>query len=486
MKKYLLIVCIFCLCMIARSQDTLIRVAILDPTTQGIGIDEGTKLAVQELISSVFVNTGRYNIIERSMIDKIIKEQSFQNSDLADNSQATEIGKLAGANKVVLSAVSLVGGRNMLSIKIINVLTARIENQKTKIVNSNDLLDAVEPLTKELLGGEANYIKQNTVFSEAEKPIVTNTTDKNSLKSKNSSVSTGEKGNNLLNEIEAGIAAVQNITNPKLEKLISSNKLQTKMVLGTGLSAELNSAGVLTISGNGVMYNTDQKLLAHYSPYITAIVIEEGITKICGFEDFSKLQFARLPNSLTVIDNNCFSGCELLLAVNIPPKVNKIGDDAFENCEQIAKFFIPNSVEFIGEGAFSGCDRLIEVHLSENISIISAGAFEGCHSLSKIECPESVQRVEHSAFESCDNLSEITFLSPSMTVFEEECFEDCESLGSIILNSTRPPQCSRLIFGDLSEANAYFKRITLTVPTAAIGLYRSDNQWKKFERITHP
>lgn len=138
------------------AQESKVKVAVLDPTTSGISMDEGTKLAVQELISSSLVNTGKFTIVERSMIDKIVKEQSFQNSDIADNSQATAIGKLSGASKVFLSAVSLVGGRNMLSIKIIDVETATIEKQKTKIVDSSDLLDIVEPLTLELIGEKTN------------------------------------------------------------------------------------------------------------------------------------------------------------------------------------------------------------------------------------------------------------------------------------------------------------------------------------------
>jgi hypothetical protein len=81
-----------------------------------------------------------------------MKEQEFSNSGAVDDSQATEIGKLAGANKVVLSVVTLAGGRNMLSVKIIDVQTATIDQQKSKIVSSNDLLYAVEPLTAELLG----------------------------------------------------------------------------------------------------------------------------------------------------------------------------------------------------------------------------------------------------------------------------------------------------------------------------------------------
>jgi hypothetical protein len=165
MRRYLIIMWTFLFILSIASAQEKLRVAVFDPTASGTSIDEGTKLAVQELISSTFVNTGKFVIVERSMIDKIMKEQAFQSSDMADNSQATEVGKLAGANKIVLSAVSLVGGRNMLSIKVIDVQTATIDQQKTKIVNTNDLLDVVEPLTLELLGEQAVYKKQETKFA---------------------------------------------------------------------------------------------------------------------------------------------------------------------------------------------------------------------------------------------------------------------------------------------------------------------------------
>jgi len=157
MKKVVSLIFITAIVLSLQAQNQKLRVAVFDPTTSGIAMDEGTKLAVQELISSTFVNTGRFIVVERSMIDKIMKEQAFQNSDFADNSQATEVGKLAGASKIVLSAVSLVGGRNMLSIKIIDVQTATVDQQKTKIVNTSDLLETVEPLTLDLLGEQAVY-----------------------------------------------------------------------------------------------------------------------------------------------------------------------------------------------------------------------------------------------------------------------------------------------------------------------------------------
>jgi hypothetical protein len=135
-------------------------------------------VAVREIISSTLVNTGKYNIVERSMLDKIMKEQQFSNSDAVDDSQATELGRLTGASKVILSVVTLAGGRNMLSIKVIDVKTATVDQQKTKVVSTNELLDIIEPLTLELIGetntAQKSEIKNNiTYMPENLKPAST-------------------------------------------------------------------------------------------------------------------------------------------------------------------------------------------------------------------------------------------------------------------------------------------------------------------------
>ncbi|MDL2262349.1 DUF1566 domain-containing protein [Bacteroidales bacterium OttesenSCG-928-I21] len=195
---------------VLQAQEQKLRVAVFDPTTSGIAMDEGTKLAVQELISSAFVNTGRFIIVERSMIDKIMKEQAFQNSDMADNSQATEVGKLAGANKIVLSAVSLVGGRNMLSVKIIDVQTATVDQQKTKIVSSNDLLDAVEPLTLELLDEKVVYTKQETQFISQQKK------EENREESKKDDNKKGEEITLILSEVKGRFLDISNAYNMQI------------------------------------------------------------------------------------------------------------------------------------------------------------------------------------------------------------------------------------------------------------------------------
>lgn len=138
----------------AGAQEDKLRIAVFDPSSSGTSIDEGTKIAIREIISSTIVNTGTHSIVERSLLEKVMQEQSFSNSGVVDDNQMTEIGKLAGANKIIVSVVTLTGGRNMLSIKMIDVKTANVERQKVKVVTSGELLDAVEPMTLSLIGME--------------------------------------------------------------------------------------------------------------------------------------------------------------------------------------------------------------------------------------------------------------------------------------------------------------------------------------------
>lgn len=134
------------------AQENKFRIAVFDPTSSGTSIDDGTKIAIREIISSTIVNTGKHAIVERSLLEKVMQEQAFSQSGAVDDSQMAEIGKLAGANKIIVSVVTLTGGRNMLSVKMIDVQTANVERQKVKIVTSGELLDVVEPITLNLIG----------------------------------------------------------------------------------------------------------------------------------------------------------------------------------------------------------------------------------------------------------------------------------------------------------------------------------------------
>jgi len=159
MKQVIIVLGLFLSIQFLSAQDQKQRVAVFDPTSASASIDEGTKEAVREVISEVFVNTGKYSMVERAMLQSVMKEQSLSNTDAFDESKAAELGKMAGASKIVVSVITVVGGNSYgISIKIIDVITTTIEQQKMvrNIRSLNDLLDAAEASTAELLGVKIN------------------------------------------------------------------------------------------------------------------------------------------------------------------------------------------------------------------------------------------------------------------------------------------------------------------------------------------
>ncbi len=150
MKRFSLLLLALALILPTMADTTRERVAVFDPsgTTK---IDEGTRVAIREIISSTIVNSGKYNIVERSMLERVMQEQTFSNSGAVDDNQATEIGKLAGANKVVVSVITTANDRMILSIKMIDVKTANVEKQKVRVITSKELLDVIESITLELI-----------------------------------------------------------------------------------------------------------------------------------------------------------------------------------------------------------------------------------------------------------------------------------------------------------------------------------------------
>lgn len=85
-------------------------VAVLDLDAGG-GVSEETARAVTESIRSEFVNSGMYRVLDRANMDKIVKEQGVHvGFSCNDRECAIEIGKILGANKIVVGSLRKMGG----------------------------------------------------------------------------------------------------------------------------------------------------------------------------------------------------------------------------------------------------------------------------------------------------------------------------------------------------------------------------------------
>jgi curli biogenesis system outer membrane secretion channel CsgG len=79
-------------------------------------------------ITDALVNSGRYNIIERSdvFLNQIAKEMTTRRSGAIDDKQISELGRQAGANFVCVGGILEVFGAHQVSARIINVETAEV------------------------------------------------------------------------------------------------------------------------------------------------------------------------------------------------------------------------------------------------------------------------------------------------------------------------------------------------------------------------
>ena len=96
-----------------------------------------------------------------------------------------------------------------------------------------------------------------------------------------------------------------------------------------------------------------------------------------------------IPNSVTSIGVDAFSGCESLQSITIPNSVTKIGNYAFQQCESLQSVTIPNSVTSIGDKAFYLCVSLQSITIPNSVTSIGDGAFSRCESLQSVTIPNS-------------------------------------------------------------------------------------------------
>lgn len=76
----------------------------------GTSVDVGKGIA--DLLVTDLVKDGSYSIIERKMLDKILAEQNFSNSNRADANSAAKIGRLLGVDAILVGSITQFGNDN--------------------------------------------------------------------------------------------------------------------------------------------------------------------------------------------------------------------------------------------------------------------------------------------------------------------------------------------------------------------------------------
>ncbi len=125
-------------------------VAILQ-TIVAAGIDPTVNAAVTAKTEEAFVNSGRFQVLDRVNVMQVLKEKEFQlSTGLVSEAEMRQAGEYLGADFVVVANVSRLGQTYMISIKMVNVTTGKIEGQASG--EKQGTVDVLFSLASEVAG----------------------------------------------------------------------------------------------------------------------------------------------------------------------------------------------------------------------------------------------------------------------------------------------------------------------------------------------
>lgn len=256
---------------------------------------------------------------------------------------------------------------------------------------------------------------------------------------------------------------------------------------GDALKYEFDSAGVLTITGSGDMwdyYNNSNLSIPWANFNIKKLVVGEGCTSICAYA-FSNNSYLKeavfLCNDLKIADH-AFYDSDFLESVDFSECGSlTLGDYAFESCGQLSTITFNNSDTAVikpGKFVFHLCKALSTIHLPKGVKMdessdSGAEMFTGCSlETTTVDCAYIGLHTL-----SCSTLKQITFTDPNVQFYY---FHDGESSTGYPFNTN----CSIELVGyDCSEVhklvNDQSKPYGVTLTFKQI-----DNDTSKHENVT--
>ena len=232
-----------------------------------------------------------------------------------------------------------------------------------------------------------------------------------------------------------------------------------------------NSEYFSTSDDGKILYGKGKTVLFSYPSASGDVTIPNGVTTI-GYDAFSgcnSLTSVIIPDSVTSIGSDAFENCENLESVTIGAGVTSISSDSFSGCSSLTSIevdsanqeyssdgkmllskdkttllmypsatgdvTIPNGVIEIGNYAFQDCDSLTSVTIPDSVTTIEYNAFKDCYSLTSVTLGKNVKEIESSAFEYCRSLTSVT-IPDSVTSIGNYAFQDCDSLTSVTFENT--------------------------------------------------
>lgn len=142
--------------------DRYIAVSTFSPS----GVSESEALSLTDVLQTHLAQSGSFIIMERTEIDKVLKEQGFQQiGSCSETSCAVEMGQLLGVRYIVLGSIGLVGKTYTVNARLTDVRTGKIVRNVTELHKGSidGLVTKVMPEVAGKLAGRIDKVNKKSV-----------------------------------------------------------------------------------------------------------------------------------------------------------------------------------------------------------------------------------------------------------------------------------------------------------------------------------
>ena len=115
-----------------------VRIAIIGIEADDKCLDRHAADILADILQNALVKTGRFELLERRNIQKVLDEQALQLNDLCDSKSAVKIGNLLGAKETVTGKIGKVGNHLTVEISFIDVETSKVKRTAEEHCDCSD------------------------------------------------------------------------------------------------------------------------------------------------------------------------------------------------------------------------------------------------------------------------------------------------------------------------------------------------------------
>ena len=167
-----------------------------------------------------------------------------------------------------------------------------------------------------------------------------------------------------------------------------------------------------------------------------------------AFANCTSLPYMNIPNSALILGTYCFNNCLSLTNLWLGSGLTAFSpDNAFTNCINLASISIdPNNAHWTSSGGvvFDKSMGRLQIcppgypgsyNIPNSVITVEPGAFQNCLKLNGVTIPGSVTRIGAAAFQHCSGLTNVS-VPGGVAYLGDFAFQQCSSLTSAVISSS--------------------------------------------------